>query len=306
MRVAFAGTPPFAARILEQLLEAGHDVPLVLTQPDRPAGRGLKLTPSAVSNLAQSRSIPTAKPLSLKTPESRQPLVDARVDILAVAAYGLILPQSVLDIPRLGCLNVHASLLPRWRGAAPVQRAILAGDAETGVCIMRMEAGLDTGPVYLERRTAIEVSDNAGLLTERLAQIGGQALVETIAHLEEMSPVPQPESGVTYAAKIDKSEARIDWNRSAEEVGRQVRAFNPFPGAEARWGEESLKIWEAKIETGKGGEPGEVVGHSDGCPVIACGSGRLVITCIQRPGSKRLPSPEVLRARLMATGTRLG
>lgn len=306
MRVAFAGTPPFAARVLECLLEAGHDVPIVYTQPDRPAGRGLKLTPSAVSRLAEARGIPTTKPVNLKSAQSRQPLIDARADVLAVAAYGLILPQAVLDIPRLGCLNVHASLLPRWRGAAPVQRAILAGDAETGVCIMRMEAGLDTGPVFLETRTPIEKADTAGRLTERLAEIGGRALVQALAALPGCQLVPQLESGVTYAAKIDKAEARIDWSRTSAEIERQVRAFNPFPGAETRWGEESLKIWEALPEPGEGGAPGDVVGYSAGNPVVACGSGRLVLTTIQRAGSRRLPAAEVVRARAMAPGTRLG
>lgn len=305
MRLVFAGTPPFAARALSALHEAGHDIALVLTQPDRPSGRGLKTRPSAVAEVAASLGLAVAKPASLKPPESRAPIEEANPELMVVAAYGLILPKSVLAIPPLGCLNIHASLLPRWRGAAPIQRAIQAGDAETGVAIMVMEAGLDTGPVLLERRVPIASTDTAGTLTDTLAGLGAVAIVEALARLPSLAPKPQDPGGVTYAAKIDKAEGTLDWGLDAVALGRQVRAFDPFPGAETTLGGESLKVWQARPADGAG-EPGTVIRLQDGSPVVACGDGALALTVMQRPGSRRLPAAEFLKGRPMPPGTRLG
>jgi len=306
LRVAFAGTPPFAARILEAILAAGHTVPLVLTRPDRPAGRGLKLTPSAVSDLAGGRGLVVEKPASLKPEESRRSLMACRPHVLVVAAYGLILPESVLAIPLKGCLNVHASLLPRWRGAAPIQRAILAGDAETGIDIMRMEAGLDTGPVLLERRVAIQAEDTAGTLTERLASEGSIAIVQALADLDVLDEKAQSASGVTYAAKIDKSEAVIDWTQTADAISRRIRAFNPAPGAVTRLAGEPLKIWESVVVGDVRGPAGTVVGQHDGSPLVACGIAGLALTLVQPAGSKRMPGTAFLMGRSIAPGTTLG
>lgn len=305
MRLAFAGTPPFAARALEALSAAGHEIVLVLSQPDRPAGRGLKPMESAVARTAKALGLDVAKPASLKLPESRERISAAAPDLLIVAAYGLLLPEQVLTIPRGGCLNIHASLLPRWRGAAPVQRAILAGDAETGICIMLMEAGLDTGPVLLERRMPILERDNAATLTERLGNLGAQAIVEVVENLDRLTPHPQPKSGVTYAAKVSKSEARMDWQAPAVDLDRQVRAFNPFPGAETSLGREPLKIWESTPVAGDG-RPGTVIRHEEGCPVVACGKGGLALTVIQRPGSRRMAAAEFMHARPLSVGMLLG
>ena len=306
MRVAFAGTPPFAARILEAILAAGHAVPIVLTQPDRPAGRGLKLTPSPVSELALAKGLALDKPSSLKTEESWRPLMESHPDVLVVAAYGLILPKPVLAIPRKGCLNVHASLLPRWRGAAPIQRAILAGDPETGVAIMRMEPGLDTGPVMLERRVRIGDAETAGALTERLAAEGGIAIVQALAHLEVLEEKPQPESGVTYAAKIAKAEAAIDWREAADTLSRRVRAFNPAPGAMTRLAGEPLKVWEAVVVKGVNAPAGTVVGQHEGAPLVACGSDGLALTLVQPAGSRRMQGADFLKGRSIPAGTILG
>ncbi len=305
MRLAFAGTPPFAARALEALVLAGHDIRLVLTQPDRPSGRGLKTSPSAVALVAAAHRLPVAKPPSLKPPEAAQALADAEPEILVVAAYGLILPKSVLTIPKRGCLNIHASLLPRWRGAAPIQRAILAGDTQTGVGIMVMEAGLDTGPVLLERRIPIESMDSLGSLTEKLGNLGAQAIVEALDRLDELTPVPQDAAQATYAAKISKVEAVIDWSLPAEVLARQIRAFNPVPGAETKLGAEALKVWEAEEVEGSG-LPGTVVAMRDGRPVVACGKGALALAVLQRPGSRRVAVAEFLKGRPMPVGTRLG
>jgi len=305
LRLVFAGTPPFAARALSALHEAGHDIALVLTQPDRPSGRGLRTRPSAVAEMAASLGLPVAKPASLREPESRAPIEAASPELMVVAAYGLILPKSVLAIPPLGCLNIHASLLPRWRGAAPIQRAIQAGDTETGVAIMVMEAGLDTGPVLLERRVAIAPTDTAATLTDTLAGLGAAAIVEALARLPSLAPRPQDPGGVTYAAKIDKAEGALDWRLDAATLDRQVRAFDPFPGAETTVGGEPLKVWRARPVTGSG-EPGTVIDLQDGCPVVACGVGALALTIVQRPGSRRLPAAEFLKGRPMPPGTRLG
>jgi methionyl-tRNA formyltransferase len=305
LRLVFAGTPPFAARALAALQAAGHDIALVLTQPDRPAGRGLKPRQSAVAELAGSLGLPVAKPATLKSPEACAAIEAARPEVMVVAAYGLILPKSVLAIPRRGCLNIHASLLPRWRGAAPVQRAIQAGDAQTGVGIMVMEAGLDTGPVLLERSVAIGPADTAGSLTGKLAQLGAEAIVEALQDLDALTPRPQGSEGVTYAAKIEKAEAPLRWDLDAASLDRQIRAFDPFPGAETALGGEPLKVWQARPVAGHG-EPGTVIGAQDGCPVVACGKGALVLTVVQKAGARRMPASDFVTARPMPVGTRLG
>jgi methionyl-tRNA formyltransferase len=293
LRVVFAGTPPFAARALEALVEAGHQVSLVLSQPDRPSGRGLKLTPSAVSQTAVRLGIPVAKPASLKDASGAQLIRDAACDVMVVAAYGLLLPQPVLDIPRAGCLNIHASLLPRWRGAAPIQRAILAGDEVTGISIMRMEAGLDTGPVLLKRERPIGARETTRSLTTSLAELGAEAIVEALARVEALEPVPQDPAAVTYAAKILKSEGSIDWALGNDEIDRKIRALDPFPGAEARSGDTPLKIWSAEPVPGDG-PPGSWLAH-DRLPVVACGRGALRLLEVQRPGSKRMSSEAFAR-----------
>jgi len=249
LRVAFAGTPDFALTAFKGVVGSRHSVVGVLTQPDRPKGRGRQLAASPVKLAALERGIPVSQPVTLKTEADRADLASWQADVLVVVAYGLILPRAALELPRLGCVNIHASLLPRWRGAAPIQRAILAGDADSGVCIMRMDVGLDTGPVFLERRTAISPQDTGGSLHDRLAALGASAVVEVLDQLAENRAVstPQPEDGVTYAAKIDKAEALIDWSQSAAEIERKVRAFNPFPIAETRLDGEQLRIYAANV-----------------------------------------------------------
>jgi methionyl-tRNA formyltransferase len=300
-RIIFAGTPEFAASALFALINRAFDVVAIYTQPDRPAGRGMKLTPSAVKLLSQRHALPVLQPSTLKSPEAQAALAALKPDLMIVAAYGLILPQTVLDIPRLGCLNIHASLLPRWRGAAPIQRALLAGDAETGIGIMRMEAGLDTGPVLLEKRTPISPSDTAGTLHDRLAALGAEAIVETVERLSRGETIverPQASDGVTYASKINPAEARIDWRAGAAAIERQVRAFNPNPGAWTTWRGEKLKIWSAHALSADGAsahlcEAGEIVSRSDAlwvaCNGINGDKSVLAITEIQRAGGKRTP-----------------
>jgi len=304
LRVAFAGTPPFAARALEAIADAGHEIPLVLTQPDRPAGRGLKLTASAVAQAALARGLRLAKPVSLRNPEATLLLRGANAEVLVVAAYGLILPAAILEAPVSGCINIHASLLPRWRGAAPIQRAILAGDAETGISVMRMEAGLDTGPVLLEKRVVIGPRDTTGTLTETLAGLGARAIVEALAHLHDLSARTQDDSLATYAAKISKPEARIDWRRPNIEVDRQVRAFDPVPGAEARLGDDIVKIWRAEPCDGSGA-PGRILAAGADGVVIACGRGALRAQVLQRAGARKLPAAQFLQGRELAIGQHL-
>jgi methionyl-tRNA formyltransferase len=293
LRVVFAGTPPFAARALEALVRARHEVVLVLTQPDRPSGRGLKLTPSAVSEAAARLGLQAAKPPTLKDRAGLKLLRDAHCDVMVVAAYGLLLPQAVLDIPPRGCINIHASLLPRWRGAAPIQRAILAGDAITGISIMRMEAGLDTGPVLLARDLPIPARATSGELTQALAELGGESIVEALDRLDALVPVRQDDARATYAAKIHKPEARIDWSRSNVEIDRMVRAFNPAPGAEAQLGGAPMKIWRAEPRAGRGA-PGAWIERGPGL-VVACGDGALRLLEVQRPGARRLPADAFAR-----------
>jgi methionyl-tRNA formyltransferase len=297
VRVIFAGTPPFAAQALEAIARAGHSIPLVLTQPDRPAGRGMRLTASAVANTADTLGLTVRKPASLRDPEAQALVRDAAADVMVVAAYGLLLPPAVLAIPRHGCLNIHASLLPRWRGAAPIQRAILAGDTTTGITIMQMDAGLDTGPMLLEKAMAIDPRDTTGSLTERLARLGAQAIVEALDGLGGLVPRAQDDSKATYAAKVVKGEARLDWAATSESLDRRVRAFNPSPGAEARVGDETVKVWEAEpVAAERPAAPGTLVSsHAE--LRVACGSGALRILVLQRPGGRRMAAAEFLRGK---------
>lgn len=305
MKVAFAGTPEFAASALEAILAAGFEVPLVLTQPDRPAGRGMQLQPSPVKQVALAAGIPVHQPEKLRTPEQQAPLAAACCDVLVVAAYGIILPQAVLDLPRYGCLNIHASLLPRWRGAAPIHRAIEAGDAETGITIMQMDAGLDTGPMLLKRVEPIQPDDTTGSLHDRLAWIGAELIVEALEALPagKLKATPQPAEGVTYAAKIGKAEAAVDWTRPAIEIERAVRAFNPFPGAIATLDGTPVKLWRARAIDATG-TPGEVLLAEGAGVIVACGEGALCVTELQKPGARRMPAADFLRGMPIAAGSR--
>jgi methionyl-tRNA formyltransferase len=265
----------------------------------------MKLTPSAVAVEAMRRGLPVTKPASLKNDQAVEEIEAARSDVMVVAAYGLLLPARVLAVPRLGCINIHASLLPRWRGAAPIQRAILAGDPDTGISIMQMDQGLDTGPVLLEKRTPIGADETAGELTERLANLGADAILEVLEKLDSLVARPQPASGATYAGKLAKAEAQIDWTRPAVEVARQVRAFNPAPGAESRLGSEPLKIWRARVVPGAG-QPGELLRTSDSKLVVACGDQALELLEIQRAGGRRMAAGDFLRGAILDAHTRLG
>jgi len=311
MRVAFAGTPEFARIALQRLHDAGFTIPLVLTQPDRPAGRGMKLQASPVKLLAQSLGVPVAQPRSLrldgKYPDdaaaARQALLEARPDVLVVAAYGLILPSWGLELPRLGCLNIHGSLLPRWRGAAPIQRAIEAGDARTGITIMQMDAGLDTGDMLLVEALPITPQDSSASLHDKLALLGGRLVVEALelAACGGLQRRPQPAEGVTYAHKIEKAEAPIDWRQAAPEIERRLRAFDPFPGATTALHGEPVKCWRGRVAGGHG-RPGEILVVGDGGIEVACGEGSLVLTELQRAGGKRLPARAFLQGQDVGVG----
>ena len=297
MKIIFAGTPEFAATALEALLAAGHEVALVLTQPDRPAGRGMVLQASAVKQVALAHGIPVFQPERLKDPATHEPIraacVERGAELMVVAAYGLILPQAVLDLPRQGCINIHASLLPRWRGAAPIHRAIEAGDAQTGITIMRMEAGLDTGPMLLARALDIDPQDSTGSLHDRLAALGGRLVVEALARFDQLNPVTQPADGVTYAAKIAKAEAQLDWNQPATILARKLRAFNPFPGAVVNLAGEPVKAWRGEAVAGRG-RPGQVLAADAEGIVVACGEGALCLTELQKPGGRRVAAADFL------------
>ncbi|THC39782.1 methionyl-tRNA formyltransferase [Massilia sp. Mn16-1_5] len=306
MKVVFAGTPEFAACALRALIDAGFTIPLVLTQPDRPAGRGMQLQASAVKQVALEHGIEVLQPLSLrmdaKDPQRAQEaqaaherLVSLDYDVMVVAAYGLILPRSTLDIAP--CINIHGSLLPRWRGAAPIHRAIESGDVETGVTIMGMEEGLDTGPMMLIERIAIEDADTTGSLHDKLAALGASMIVEALRRMErgELPATPQPEAGVTYAAKISKDEAKLDFSLPAVQLWRKLRAFNPFPGAQGIVNGTAIKFWNAELAQGKG-EPGQVLAADAGGIVIACGEGALRVLQLQKPGGKRLAAGEFLNS----------
>jgi methionyl-tRNA formyltransferase len=302
MRLIFAGTPEFAAQALEAIVAAGHRVALVLTQPDRPAGRGMALQPSAVKKVALEHGIEVFQPLTLKDAAAQAKIAAVGAEVMVVAAYGLILPQIVLDMPRYGCINIHGSLLPRWRGAAPIQRALLAGDAETGVCIMQMEAGLDTGPVLLRGAFPIAASDTTATLHDRLAALGASLVVEALGKLP-LPAEPQPAEGVTYAHKIEKAEALIDWSKSAAELDRHIRAFNPFPGAQALFGGQTVKIWQARPVDGQG-EKGTILAIDRSILVVACGEGSLAISELQKAGGKRLPVRQFLAGHPLKVGDR--
>jgi len=308
LRVVFAGTPEFSVPCLEACRASGAEVVAVYTQPDRPAGRGRKLTPSPVKQAALAAGIPVEQPESLKSQEARDALAAYRPDLMVVVAYGLILPRKVLALPRLGCWNVHASLLPRWRGAAPIQRAILAGDAESGVDLMQMEAGLDTGPVLLERRTPIDRADTGGSLHDRLSALGADVLAEGLRRAmagETLAPTPQPEEGVTYAHKLDKAEAKLDFQRDAPALERQVRAFDPWPVAEGEIAGEPLRIWAAEaVAREHAAAPGSVLSAGRDGIEIACGSGALRVTALQRAGGKRIGAADYLNARPELRGAR--
>ena len=295
---------------LEALVRAGYEMVGVLTQPDRPKGRGRQIAASPVKTGALTHGIAVSQPRTLKDEASRAELVSWRPDVLVVVAYGLILPRAALDIPRLGCLNIHASLLPRWRGAAPIQRSILAGDATTGVTIMLMDVGLDTGPMLLRKETAIEPGDTGGSLHDRLSIKGASAILEAIQGLAAgtLQPVPQPSEGVTYAAKIDKAEALIDWKRSAVEIERQVRAFNPWPVAETRLDGEQLRIFAASAADSHqiDAEPGMIVAVQDDGLWVQCGQGLLALQQLQRPGRRAVPAADFARGGAQLAGRRLG
>jgi methionyl-tRNA formyltransferase len=312
MRVAFAGTPAFAAAALAKILAAGFEVPLVLTQPDRPAGRGMKLQASAVKQLAQQHGLAVAQPRSLrldgKFPDDASAayaaLHDARADVLVVAAYGLILPATVLALPRSGCLNIHASLLPRWRGAAPIQRAIEAGDTHTGITIMQMDEGLDTGAMLLAEAVPITGDDSAATLHDRLAELGARLIVQALQ--TRPRAVPQPADGVSYARKVEKAEGAIDWTESAAAIERRVRAFDPFPGVTFDVGGERLKLWRARVMPWLAGAPGEVVLLDKAQVVVRCGESALDLQTVQRPGGVRISAEAWLRDAALAPGQRLG
>ncbi|MDR2324050.1 MAG: methionyl-tRNA formyltransferase [Acidovorax sp.] len=320
MKVIFAGTPEFARVAMERLLQAGFDIPLVLTQPDRPAGRGMKLQASPVKQCALEHGIRVEQPRSLrldgKYPEdaaqARQALLEAGADVMVVAAYGLILPQWVLDLPPKGCLNIHASILPRWRGAAPIHRAIEAGDAETGVTIMQMDIGLDTGDMCLLERLPIEASDTTASLQDKLAALGGRLIVEALemAACGGLPRTPQPVEGVNYAHKIEKAESAMDWRLDAKVLDRRLRAFNPFPGGSTQLGEETIKLWAATPEAlpqeaDGAAQPGQVLAADADGVLVACGQGALRLTQLQRAGGKKLAAGDFLRGFEIPVGAML-
>jgi len=311
MKVIFAGTPEFAAIALARLHESGFEIPLVLTQPDRPAGRGMQLQPSPVKSYALKHGMPVAQPVSLrldgKYPEqaaaAHAQLKATEHEVMVVAAYGLILPASILSIPPMGCLNIHASLLPRWRGAAPIHRAIEAGDSETGITIMQMDEGLDTGPMLLTRSERINATDTTGSLHDRLAALGGELIVDALKKLQQggLLAQAQPTDGMTYAAKISKQEADLDFRLPAETLLRRIHAFNPFPGAVVHLHETAVKIWQASSVEAKG-KPGEILSVTSGGVVVACGSGALKLLELQKPGGKRLAAAQFIQGFAMEPG----
>ena len=306
MKVIFAGTPDFAAAALKAIAAAGFEIPLVLTQPDRPKGRGMQLAPSPVKQAALELGLRVAQPEKLRNnAEALQMLKEVKADVMVVAAYGLILPQDVLDTPKHGCLNIHASLLPRWRGAAPIQRAIEAGDAETGVCIMQMDIGLDTGDVVSEHRYAIQPTDTANEVHDALMNLGAAAIVADLQQLKtegRLKSVKQPEEGMTYAQKLSKEEARIDWNESSAVIERKIRAFNPVPAAWVEYQGKPMKIWRAEV-VAQQGRAGEVLSCSSDGLIVACGANALKITQLQPSGSKRMDIAAFAAGHTVEAGT---
>ncbi len=307
MRIVFAGTPEFAERALAGLLEARHEIALVLTQPDRPSGRGLRATQSAVKRYALARSLEVYQPTSLRKSADAARIAAAAPEVLVVAAYGLILPQAVLDIAPRGAINIHASLLPRWRGAAPIQRAIMAGDTETGITIMQMDSGLDTGPMLMQRAIAIADDDDAGSLHDKLAALGAEMIVAALDALRRgtLPATPQPAAGVSYAQKLVKSDSILEWSRPAQALACQIRALRPAPGAVSTLGGEPVKIWDAGV-VDESGEPGRVVAVGPDGLTVACGKGALRIRRLQRAGGKPLEATAFLRGRPVTVGERLG
>ena len=297
LKIVFAGTPDFAVPPLESLLTSQHDVVAVYTQPDRPAGRGRKLAASPVKMVAAVGGIPVLQPASLKDQTELDRLAELKPDLMVVVAYGLILPEPLLAVPRLGCWNIHASLLPRWRGAAPIQRAILAGDTDTGVCIMQMDAGLDTGPVLGRSRVSIGDDENAASLHDRLATLGARTLMDCLADPDRLQPEPQPEQGACYAHKLSEAEPQMYWTQPAAQLDQAVRAFNSWPVAQGEINGERLRIWNATARAGGGAEPGTVVMAGPGGIDVATGSGVLRVTEVQRPGGKRISAADYLNAR---------
>ena len=309
LRIVYAGTPEFAVPALAALCASEHEVVAVYTQPDRPAGRGRVLTASPVKVCAQLHSLPVIQPLNFREAQSIEQLRSYQPDVMVVAAYGLILPQAVLDIPRIGCINIHASLLPRWRGAAPIQRAILAGDAETGITIMRMEAGLDTGPMLKKQGFALMPEDTAASVHDRLAELGATLLMQVLDHFPESlhHAVPQPQDGVTYAKKLSKEEALLDWSLSAEELDRRIRAFNPWPIAETRLHDQQLRVWRAQVmRHAHDQNPGMILATNSHGIQVACGSDVLNLTEVQLSGRNRLSAAEFIKSHHQLIGVQLG
>ena len=307
MKIIFAGTPHFAASALAALLHKQHDhqIVAVLTQPDRPAGRGLHLAASAVKQLALQHGLAVLQPPSLKTEQAQQQIAALEADVMVVAAYGLILPPAVLKLPRHGCLNIHASLLPRWRGAAPIQRAILAGDNETGITIMQMDEGLDTGDMLLKKSCPITAQDTAQTLHDKLAEMGASSILEALRLLQEhrLMPVKQDNNAACYAAKLLKSEAKIDWQQEAQQIERAVRAYNPTPVCHANLDGVSIKIWQASLcSNPHSGEPGKILGADKHGIIVACGNGTLRLEVLQRPGGKAQPAAQFLQAMPVKAG----
>ncbi|RBW53671.1 methionyl-tRNA formyltransferase [Ruegeria sp. A3M17] len=301
MRVVFMGTPDFSVPVLDALVEAGHDIVAVYCQPPRPAGRGKKDRPTPVHARAEALGLTVRHPVSLKSSDEQDAFAALNADVAVVVAYGLILPQPVLDAPAQGCLNIHASLLPRWRGAAPIHRAIMSGDAQTGICIMQMEAGLDTGPVLMREATDIGIEETTDQLHDRLSIMGSKLIVEALHDLPDLTPEPQPEVGVTYAAKIDKSEARIDWSRPAAEVDRQIRGLSPFPGAWTEIDGDRVKLLASRLAEGQG-VPGEAL---DDALTVACGEGAVDLLRLQRAGKGAQDKETFLRGWPVAKGSRI-
>lgn len=299
MRVIFMGSPDFSVPVLDALVEAGHEIACVYCQPPRPAGRGKKERPTPVQARAEELGLPVRHPVNFKDPADVVAFKALQAEIAVVVAYGLLLPQSILDAPEHGCLNIHASLLPRWRGAAPIHRAILEGDDKTGVCIMQMEAGLDTGPVLLRQEADITAEDTTALLHDRLSEMGADAITVALDSLEQLVPEPQPDTGVTYAKKVDKAEAKIDWTRPAAEIDRQIRGLSPFPGAWAMLNGERIKFHMSRVTEGDAA-PGEVIGAF----TIACGEGAVEILIAQREGKRAMPVTEILKGLDLPQGSR--
>lgn len=301
MRLIFMGSPDFSVPVLDALVQAGHDIAMVYCQPPRPAGRGKKDRPTPLQARAEALGLPVRHPKSLKSPEEQAAFAALNADAAVVVAYGLILPQAVLDAPKRGCLNIHASLLPRWRGAAPIHRAILTGDTETGICIMQMEAGLDTGPVLLRQSTPIGPQDTTADLHDRLSAMGAALIVQALAQLDTLVPETQPDTGVTYAAKIDKSEAAVDWTQDAQKIDRQICGLSPFPGAWTTVNGARLKVLRSELATGTG-TPGTILQGL----TVACGTGAITLTQVQREGRGAQDADSFLRGHPLPPGTQLG